>query len=108
MPQNGEETCVVCQEAITNPICPDCLHKEIEQWLLDKNKSLVPKLRSYTGIFNSFRHEGTGCVICGSDMKVCAHCYCSDIYELINEELREADAEEFLFSFNFELDKAAG
>jgi len=106
MPQNAEETCVVCQEAITNPICPECLQKEIEQWLVDKNKSLVPKLRNYTEIFGSYRHEGTECVICGNDMKVCAHCYCKDVYELFSDDLGQ-DADEFLYSFNFELKQPA-
>jgi hypothetical protein len=106
MPQNWEEKCVICQEAITNPICPECLQKEIEQWLVDKNKSLVPKLRSYASVYRAFRHAGTGCIICGSDMKVCAHCYCKDIYELFSDELE--DAEDFLFSFNFELNRESG
>ncbi len=107
MPQNGEEKCVICQEAITNPICPDCLHREIEEWLLDKNKSLVPKLRAYTWIYGSYRHTGTSCVICGGDMSVCAHCFCKDVYDFLSSELGE-NADDFLFSFNFELIREAG
>lgn len=107
MPEPGEEKCVICQEAITNPICHDCLQREVEQWLADVKPSLIPKVRDYGWIFRSYGHESTECVICGRKMKVCAHCFCSDIFDLIKNELGEM-ADEFLFSFNFELAKEAG
>ena len=105
MPQ--EKKCVICQEAITNPICPDCLQREVEHWLADFNPSLVPQLREYTGIFDAYTHEGVTCVICGRDMRVCAHCFCKDIYQLFRDQLKDK-AEDFLFSFDFELNKEAG
>ena len=102
MPQKGEEKCVVCEDAITNPICPECLEKEVKHWLSDNHSSLIPKMRDYTGIFNTFTHDGVDCVICGSNMNVCAHCYCKEVHGFLRNQLGK-DAEEFLFSFNFEL-----
>ena len=107
MPQKGEERCVICQEAITNPICPECLHREVEHWLADTMPSLVGKVREYTEIFDTYRHDVTKCVICGRNMTVCAHCFCKDIYELLEKELGGM-AENFLFSFNFDLVREAG
>lgn len=106
MPQQ-EEKCVICQEAVTNPICPDCLQREIEHWLADINPSLVHTLRDYTGIFKAYSHDGINCIICGEEMQVCAHCFCNDIYQLLKEDLGE-NAADFLFSFNFELNREAG
>jgi hypothetical protein len=106
MPQRGEERCVICQEAITNPICQDCLQKEIEHWLADIKPSLVPKLRDYTRIF-AYGHKCISCVICGRNMNICAHCFCEDIYELLKYELGR-NAENFLSSFNFDLNRESG
>lgn len=105
MPQ--EENCVICQEAITNPVCPDCLQREIEHWLVDVNPSLVSNLRDYTGIFDAYTQKGVDCVICGRDMRVCAHCFCKDIYQLFRDKLGQK-ADDFLFSFNFELNQETG
>ncbi len=109
MPQKtGEEKCVVCQEAITNPICPECLQREIEHWLADKEPTLISEFRAYTGIFKAYSHDGVGCVICGNNMNICAHCFCSDTYEFLSDNFDEGAAEDFLFSFNYELDREAG
>lgn len=102
-----KEKCVICSEAITNPVCPDCLQREVEHWLVDLNPSLIKDLRDYTGIFNSYRHDGVKCILCGKEMAVCAHCFCKDIHEMFSDKLGR-DAEEFLFSFNFELKTGAG
>ena len=107
MPEKGEEKCVVCQEAITNPICPECLQREIEHWLADTMPSLVGEIRGCEGIADTYSHDVTECVICGKNMAVCAHCFCKDIYELLEQQLGGM-AEEFLFTFNFELMREAG
>jgi hypothetical protein len=107
MPETGEERCVICQEAITNPICPECLQREIEHWLADTMPSLIGRVKGYAGVFDTYRHEATHCVICGNTMSICAHCFCKDIYELIESELGEVSGN-FLFSFNFDLFTGAG
>ena len=107
MAQNGEEKCVICQEAITNPICPACLQREVAHWLADKKPALVAGLRSYTEVFSTYGHKGVRCIICGSDMKICAHCFCKDIYDFLKAEILE-NTEDFVTSFNFDLNIEAG
>lgn len=107
MPETGEGKCVVCEEAITNPICPECLQREMEHWIADFNPSLAKDVKRYSWDFDTYRHETTNCVICGDNMNICAHCFCKDIFELIEQQLEEK-AEDFLYSFNFDLVVEAG
>ncbi len=84
--QPEEAKCIVCQEVITNPICPECMKKQIRGWHPSLGKSLVvPK--SETGV---------RCLFCGKYMGVCAHCYSEEVDDLIGrkrpklqEEFRE-------------------
>ena len=89
--------CVICQEAITNPICPECLAKEIKTWLREKkpiwiNSVTEPKDFGY----------GSKCIFCGRGMSICAHCYSYDFYEYLLETDPEL-AEEFVEYFNYDI-----
>ena len=97
------QTCVLCEEGITNPICIECLAKEMEQWLSEKRQFLTDSIREKVKVFKSYTHDGTNCIICGENMNVCAHCFSIDVYKWLkgdNEEL----AREFLRSFNYEIE----
>jgi len=99
-----EQKCVICDEAITNPICPECLERQIMYWVAEKKPSLVPILRGIGSSIKAYTHDNTSCVICGHNMNVCPHCYCSDIYLWLVENEYDGIAREFLEHFNFELD----
>ncbi len=90
-------SCRECDEVITNPLCPGCVARGVEQWALIWMPELIPRLQ----IGQSFG-TGTHCIICNRDMGVCAHCYSKEIYEMIMQAVPEL-GEEFLQSFNFEL-----
>lgn len=95
-----DEACVLCGEVITNPICIDCLKREMYYWFMDKNKNMVNLIRDMTRSFKEYTHDVTRCIICGKNMNVCAHCYVKEVSDLIkNKETRE----EFLLQFNYEL-----
>lgn len=94
--------CVVCEEAITNPVCSECLTKEMTQWLVEKKPGLVPLFREQIDVFNSYTHKTTSCIICTNDMNVCPHCLAMEAYLWLQEDYDEY-AEEFLDLFNFEL-----
>jgi hypothetical protein len=100
-----EEKCVICDEAITNPICPECLERQVMYWIAESNKpSLVPILRGVGASVKAFTHENTTCIVCNENMNVCPHCYCSEVYMwLIDNEYGELAAG-FLRHFNYELD----
>ncbi len=69
--------CIVCREGITNPICPECLAKEIGYWRPELKTSLAMPAASA---------ESVRCMFCGKGMTICAHCYSKDIYDLIKED----------------------
>ena len=87
-----DANCIICQEGITNPICPECLAKEIEYWRPELKTSLA-----MPGSWGKVR-----CMFCGKGMNICAHCYSKDIYDLIKEEFPWL-AEEFIEKFDFGL-----
>ena len=100
--KEANQMCVLCDEAITNPICLDCLQRGMEQWALEIKGSIVAELRSMVSIFKAYNHKGTTCVVCGNNINICAHCFCKDVYEWLLAEHKEI-AENFLVCFNYEI-----
>ena len=94
--QDENAICIVCQEGITNPICPECLAKEIKSWRPGLSKLLAEPSFGYS--------MDTECMFCGKEMNICAHCYSRDIYDTLVEKEPEI-AEEFkeLFGLRTEL-----
>ena len=90
------ESCIECEEVITNPICPDCLAGRMREWVAELDPKLVSEI---TG----FNMSGpTKCLFCGKGMSICAHCYSRDIYEQLKGRNSKV-AEEFLARFDFDL-----
>jgi hypothetical protein len=98
-----EQKCIICDEGITNPICPNCLEREIISWVGELKPSLIPLLRNIKQNVTTFNHENTNCIICKQDMNVCPHCYCKEIYMWLFENDHIELANKFLNHFNFEL-----
>jgi len=91
--------CVICNEAITNPICPECLAERMQDWLRQVNPDLAKDIRGY-------RLDGhTKCIFCGKGMSICAHCFSLDIYDYLADKDLEL-AQEFAARFDFELRKS--
>jgi len=98
-----EKDCILCGEAITNPISPQRLMEQVVYWALEKKPSLVPIVRDITECFMAFSHENTTCVITKENTNVCPHCYCKEVFSWLLENGHENLAEEFMQRFNFEL-----
>lgn len=90
--QNEDAICIECREGITNPICPECLAKEMESWN-EEMISILIRPETYVG-------DGVRCLFCGTPMTICAHCYSRDIYDSIEDDQM---AEEFMEVFNYGL-----
>ena len=88
--------CVECNDTISNPVCPDCLAKQIKVVL----EEIAPQLSNKV-IRGDIEGE-TRCLSCGNKMGLCAHCYCMDVYQQLAEKDEEV-AEEFLSRFDFDL-----
>jgi len=104
MPQTAdiEHNCIVCEEAITNPICLLCIEKEIVQWLSTRKQSLIPALKTRTDIFYDLVDTGISCVVCGTKMNVCSHCYSMEILQWLSKEQPRL-CQEFAEMFNYEI-----
>ena len=94
--KNMSHRCIVCNEGITNPICPECLGRELEQWLHENGMDypIWPPKRTKRN------DPKTRCIICGNDMELCAHCFTSDVYEAVLEKRPELK-EDYLRSFDY-------
>ena len=94
-------TCVMCEEAITTPVCPACLHKGVRQWLLEQSETrladdvLDTTVRDIIG-------GSTDCIKCHSPMGVCAYCYTKDVFDVIKR--RPSLVNDYLVYFNFDLE----
>ncbi len=93
--------CTICDEGITNPICIECLGKEIEQWLVETKPVLINDLKEIMAFYNSMGPI-SNCIICKRDMGVCRHCFTKEVFNLIQENNPKLE-EDFLRQFNYEL-----
>ena len=97
-----EEECCICNEAITNPICHDCLNKEVMTWVKTRNPELVKYVEGIKDIFKGLYASSTTCILCGNVLNVCAHCFVKEVYDSLARVNTEA-AEAFKKAFNYEL-----
>jgi hypothetical protein len=94
----SEANCIVCEQVITNPVCPDCLASKMKLWLGEISVTLADDV-------DGFALDGmTSCLFCGKGMSLCAHCFTRDVYDQL--VLRdETIAKEFAARFDYELRK---
>ncbi|MBD3249840.1 hypothetical protein GF336_07370 [Candidatus Woesearchaeota archaeon] len=96
--QEGDAKCVICQEAITNPTCPECLGTEVITWLKERIPSLADEIT-----WPAFGCKtGVNCIKCGKEMGICAHCYTREIYGYFRD-LTPILANDFAETFDFGL-----
>lgn len=98
---SAKDDCLLCGDVITNPLCFNCVEAEIKEWLTERMPRLIPKLRKTSELFASYTHKATTCILCGTNMNTCTHCYCSEVKKLFKDYPRLD--EEFVEFFNFEL-----
>ena len=102
--------CDVCSEAITNPLCPECLTMEIEAWLTlypNLRSELLPKIQQFLNeIEDKLIHDTTQCIKCGEKKTaICPYCFT----DFVLKHLKKINANkivltEFFEFFNFDLD----
>jgi len=79
--------CSICDEPITNPICPKCIARSLRIWLMHNNPGLIEiidaKLNVFMGL-NSLDSD-VNCIKCGEEMSICMYCFIESIYADIKE-----------------------
>jgi|GEM_PF-2359985 len=93
--------CVMCDESITNPICPACLQEGVQQWLMEQRQyALAEEVRDLTrGVFAN--NGDTFCIKCDSLMGLCAYCYTKEVFNVVKRCPRLIN--QYLVYFNFDL-----
>ena len=90
-------SCIECDDVITEPICPGCLSKRMQQFVEESDPELAKEIE------NLVVPEGNAlCLFCGKKMNICAHCFSREVYEFIVEK-NSLLAEDFIGRFDFEL-----
>lgn len=92
--------CIACEEVITNPLCPCCLHDEMRQWLVEESaERIADVLKAFTA---SIVQSGeTHCIKCFRAMSVCTYCYTRDVLDLVRHDKHLLS--QYLTYFNFDL-----
>ncbi|MBI5066523.1 hypothetical protein HZA97_09925 [Candidatus Woesearchaeota archaeon] len=93
--------CNICNEAITNPVCSECLQLEIAQWLSDFQAGEPEEVKAVTQLFEHFS-TGVNCIVCKKELNVCAHCYCEEAKNFVPKN----HSEQFKRTFDFELNNS--
>lgn len=93
--------CLVCGDVITNPICTECLAKQIEDWLASKNPELIPQIRFLAKIADSEEGNHSFCLFCGKRIDTCMFCFVQDVLELLQQEYPGL-VDSFLKHFSYE------
>lgn len=103
--------CPQCSEAITNPLCHDCLGDGVKQWLgfyPDIKKKIVPQLGKYIKEINNLTMASLNCVSCNKKKAaLCPYCFTEGVYHLLKKNKVNVHVMgDFLTVFNFDLEKA--
>lgn len=101
-----EYLCSLCFEPITNPICPDCLKKELKIWLKGYPAFATTLLKRISSQLKPTRGDCL-CILChNTDYAICPYCFTEIVLkELENLKVSKQIILEFLRFFNFDLGK---
>ena len=100
-----EEVCGICNEAVTNPICPQCLERQMKAWVNAKKPCMTEIVEGTADVVQGFEEGHGNCILCNGRINACAHCVVKVVYHALksnDEELAEA----FRQAFNYDLDPA--
>jgi ferredoxin len=79
--------CKICHEPVSNPICPNCLIKEVTAWLTlypDLKSKLIPRLtKKFKKI--EYEKEAIQCIKCGNEITICPLCFTNSVLTELNK-----------------------
>src|SRR3989344_6629606 len=79
----GFYECEICNEPITNPICPVCLSAEIDIWSTNYpnlRRELVPRLKKLLRRIQQRTNDAVQCIKCNEKrIFVCPYCFIRDV-----------------------------
>ena len=99
-PKQWDNSCIQCNQVITNPVCAHCLEKSVKDWLYQRKPSVIPMLESISKEYIT-GFEETHCVSCGRLMNLCSYCYTVELFDILKVNAPEL-VEEFVTFFHFD------
>jgi len=83
--QQIEKNCTLCHYEISNPICIDCLKKQVSAYL-GKKINISHELNDIYNMFHSFNEAKTTCIHCGAPVEVCSFCFYNKVYKVLKKK----------------------
>lgn len=100
--------CLECDEAVSNPLCPMCLTRQIDAWLSsypsEIRKKIVGNIKEYVEKANNIAGESTKCIVCNKKTaSLCPYCFTNHVLdELKRLRVARLILKEFLQFFNYD------
>ncbi|MBR9705671.1 hypothetical protein GOV14_01425 [Candidatus Pacearchaeota archaeon] len=100
--------CEICNEAITNPICPVCLTEEVNIWSTlypSLRHELMPRLKQYLKTIKMNTNDSSRCIKCHRHrVALCSYCFIREVLEELEDlQVNRDIKKEFLQFFNYDL-----
>jgi hypothetical protein len=99
------QECVLCEEYITNPLCPECVGEQIKTWLAETKPDLVSLLDIETRKMSQHVFDENHCISCKKDMDVCTYCYTEHILDWLEDKLPKENLSQFVKFFHYDFHK---
>ena len=102
--------CLECDEAVSNPLCPLCLTRQIDVWLSsypsEIRKQILGNIREYVKKTNNIAGKSTRCIACGKATgSLCPYCFTNYVFnELKKLKVSRVILKEFLQFFNYDFE----
>lgn len=101
--------CMLCDEQIDNPLCPNCIANGFKQWIQKLPRGIGKRLRGKVDFFlkkyGTLDEKFIDCVSCNHPgISVCPDCFVDFLYQIcLEEKVSVSFLREFLliFGFNF-------
>jgi len=96
--------CVLCEQQITNPICPERLESQMKTWLVETRPELIELLEEESKVFMPCTDSDDVCIITKARMNVCVYCYTEHIFNWLRSlKVDKTVMQEFMQYFDFDL-----
>jgi len=100
--------CLNCHEAIFNPICPECILKQLKSWIniYPGLKKVEKNIITFVRRNRIFNNNSQTCITCHKNSAyICPYCFTEHIYNLLKQaRITKAILSEFLLLFNYDFE----
>jgi hypothetical protein len=101
--------CLNCNEAIFNPICPSCIFREFENWIIkfpEIEEKVMKEVRSFLRNNHNLEKDAQTCIVCHNKRAyLCPYCSTEFLFNLLrHKKVSKKVLKEFFTHFNFDFE----